>query len=102
MSAAASRPAGFLEQLVRGLVEGAEEPSTIYLDPTDKLPPALDECTLVVESGDEDDLLLRAERGQIIAAGTNRTRRLAQRAANDVSPEVLADEASDDRPRSSG
>jgi leucyl aminopeptidase len=89
------QPGGFLEQLVRGLVEGAEEPSTIYLDPTDKLPPALDECTLVVESGDTDDLLTRAERGQIIAAGTNRTRRLAQRAANDVSPEVLADEASD-------
>jgi leucyl aminopeptidase len=89
------QPGGFFEQLVRGLVEGAEEPSTIYLDATDKLPPALDECTLVVESGDADDLLTRAERGQVIAAGTNRTRRLAQRAANDVSPEVLADEASD-------
>jgi leucyl aminopeptidase len=87
-------PAAFVEQVVRGLVEGAEEPSTIYLDPTDKLPPALDDCTLVVESGDEDALLLRAERGHIIASGTNRTRRLAQRAANDVSPEVLADEAS--------
>ena len=87
-------PAAFVEQVVRGLVEGAEEPSTIYLDPTDKLPPALDDCTIVVESGDEDALLLRAERGQTIGSGTNRTRRLAQRAANDVSPEVLADEAS--------
>ena len=52
-------PAAFVEQVVRGLVEGAEEPSTIYLDPTDKLPPALDDCTIVVESGDEDALLLR-------------------------------------------
>jgi leucyl aminopeptidase len=34
-----------------------------------------------------------AERGRIIGEGTNRTRHLSQRAANDVSPEVLADEA---------
>ena len=40
-------------------------------------------------------LYLRAQRGQIIGDGSNRTRHLAQRAANDVSPEVLADEASD-------
>ena len=34
-----------------------------------------------------------AERGVIIGEGSNLTRRLANRAANDVSPEVLADEA---------
>ena len=39
-----------------------------------------------------------AERGRIIGEGSNRTRRLAQRAANDVSPEVLADEASEIAP----
>jgi leucyl aminopeptidase len=87
--------AAVVELVTRGLVEGAAEPSTIYRDIDDKLPPALDACTFVVDSGDVDDLLMRAERGQIIGDGGNRTRRLAQRAANDVSPEVLADEASD-------
>lgn len=87
------RPTAMVELIVRGLAEGAAEPSTIYRDATDTLPPALDSCSLVVESGDEDELLIRAERGQIIGEGGNRTRRLAQRAANDVSPEVLADEA---------
>ncbi len=84
-----------VELLVRGLVEGAAEPATIYRDADDQLPPALDACTVMVESGDVDALLTRARRGQIIGEGGNRTRRLAQRAANDVSPEVLADEASD-------
>ena len=83
-----------IELLTRGLVEGAAEPATIYGDPDDRLPPALDECTFGVESGDVEALYQRAERGQIIGDGGNRTRRLAQRAANDVSPEVLADEAS--------
>jgi leucyl aminopeptidase len=84
-----------VELLVRGLVEGAAEPSTIYRDADDRLPPALEACTVVVETGDTDALLARAQRGQIIGEGGNRTRRLAHRAANDVSPEVLADEASD-------
>ena len=88
-------PAAVIELVTRGLVEGAAEPATIYGDPDDRLPPALDECTFTVESGDPDDLCIRAERGQIIGDGSNRSRRLAQRAANDVSPEVLADEASD-------
>lgn len=88
-----AKPAAIVELMVRGLAEGAAEPSTIYRDATDTLPPALDECTVVVESGEPDALLIRAERGQIIGEGGNRTRRLAQRAGNDVSPEVLADEA---------
>ncbi len=88
-------PGAVMELVTRGLVEGAAEPITLYKDPDDRLPPALDECTFIVDSGDVDELLMRAERGQIIGEGTNRTRRLAQRAANDVSPEVLADEASD-------
>lgn len=86
--------AAVVELLTRGLVEGAAEPSTIYRDPDDRLPPALDACTIVVESGDLPLLLSRAERGQLIGDGGNRTRRLAQRAGNDVSPEALADEAS--------
>ena len=87
--------AAVVELVTRGLVEGAAEPSTIYGDPDDRLPPALDECTFTVGSGDTETLYRRAQRGQIIGDGSNRTRRLAQRAANDVSPEVLADEASD-------
>jgi leucyl aminopeptidase len=87
--------AALVELVTRGLVEGAAEPMTIYGDPDDRLPPALDECTFSVGSGDLDELLLRAQRGQIIGDGGNRTRKLAQRSANDVSPEALADEASD-------
>ena len=88
-------PAAVVEQVTRGLVEGASEPTTVYMDPSDKLPPALDTCLFAVDSGDTDALLFRAERGQILGDGSNRTRQLAQRAGNDVSPEVLADEASD-------
>jgi len=95
VAAGGALQAAVVELITRGLVEGAAEPATIYGDPDDRLPPALDECTFTVESGDPDDLCFRAERGQLIGDGSNRTRRLAQRAANDVSPEVLADEASD-------
>jgi len=84
-----------VELITRGLIEGVAEPSTIYNEPSDKLPPTLEAVTFVVESGDADVLLTRAQRGQVIGEGGNRTRRLAHRAANDVSPEVLADEASD-------
>ncbi len=84
-----------IELLARGIVEGASEPATIYREPSDKLPPQLDEVTFAIPSGDETFLTACAERGRIIGDGGNRTRRLAQRAANDVSPEVLADEASD-------
>jgi len=84
-----------VELVTRGIVEGTPEPSTIYNEPSDKLPPTLEAVTFVVESGGADALLARAERGRIIGEGGNRTRRLAHRAANDVSPEVLADEASD-------
>ncbi|MGD8682525.1 MAG: M17 family peptidase N-terminal domain-containing protein, partial [Chloroflexota bacterium] len=87
--------ASVVELLTRGLIEGAADPSTIYNEPGDKVPPQLDAATLVVESGDLGDLADRAERGRVIGEGGNRTRRLAHRAANDVSPEVLADEASD-------
>ena len=94
-SSAGVRKAAVVELMTRGLVEGAAEPSTIYRDPDDRLPPALDACTFVVDSSETVSLLDRAERGRIIGEGGNRTRRLAQRAGNDVSPEVLADEASD-------
>jgi leucyl aminopeptidase len=87
--------AALVELLTRGLVEGAEDPSTLYNERGDMLPPSLEAVTFVVESGDAAALAARAERGRIIGDGGNRTRRLAHRSANDVSPEVLADEASD-------
>jgi leucyl aminopeptidase len=90
------RPAAAtIELVVRGVVEGGQEPSTIYRDNVESLPPVLDLLTIVVAEGDAAQLGAAAERGRIIGEGTNKTRRLAQRAANDVSPEVLADEASD-------
>jgi leucyl aminopeptidase len=53
----------------------------------------VDELVVVLESGDAVALQAAADRGRIIGEGSNRARRLSQRAANDVSPEVLADEA---------
>lgn len=81
-----------VELITRGVVEGSEDPRRIY-EPDRAGPPALDELTLVVASGDTATLGRAAERGRIIGEGGNATRRLAQRSANDVSPEVLADEA---------
>ncbi len=84
-----------VELITRGIVEGVADPSSIYREASDKRPPVLDSCTLVLETGDPATLAARAERGRIIGEGGVRTRQLAQRAGNDVSPEVLADEASD-------
>ncbi len=86
--------ADVVELLMRGIIEGAADPKAIYSEVEDGVP-ELDEITFVVESGETDELAARAERGRTIGEGGNRTRRLAHRAANDVSPEVLADEASD-------
>ena len=86
--------AAMVELLMRGLVEGAADPAAIYTEPAEAAP-ELAAVTFVVESGDTDELAARAERGRVIGEGGNRTRRLAQRSANDVTPEVLADEASD-------
>jgi leucyl aminopeptidase len=84
-----------IELITRGIVEGTADPSSIYREAGDKRPPELDSCTFVLEAGDLEILAGRADRGRIIGEGGVRTRQLAQRAGNDVSPEVLADEASD-------
>ncbi len=83
-----------VELLARGVVEGSTDPGAIYRD-SFTAPPALDSLTIIVETGDAATLTAAAERGRIIGEGGNATRRLSQRSANDVSPEVLADEASD-------
>ena len=56
-------------------------------------PPELDELILVAPGADAAALTAAAERGVIIGEGANMARTLSNRAANDVSPEVLADEA---------
>ncbi|HEY8198913.1 MAG TPA: M17 family peptidase N-terminal domain-containing protein [Candidatus Limnocylindrales bacterium] len=81
------------ELVTRGVVEGMHDPATIYRDDVDSAPPALTDLTLIMAGADPAAVATAAERGRIIGEGTNRTRHLSQRAANDVSPEVLADEA---------
>jgi leucyl aminopeptidase len=80
--------------VARGVVEGSYDPRTIYRDEVETAPPVLDELILVAPGGDAAGLTAAAERGIIIAEGANVARTLSNRAANDVSPEVLADEAS--------
>jgi len=81
-------------QLVaRGVVEGSYEPRAIYLETVESAPPELDELILVAPGGDAGALTAAAERGVIIGEGANLARTLSNRAANDVSPQVLADEA---------
>ncbi|MEX1172546.1 MAG: leucyl aminopeptidase [Chloroflexota bacterium] len=95
--------------VVRGVVEGSYDPKSIYLkdrgatdgassplrgDWSDiSSPPILDELILVLPGGDVGAVTAAAERGRIIGEGANTARNLSNRAANDVSPAVLADEA---------
>ncbi len=82
------------ELVTRGIIEGSFEPAAIYRDNVEAAPPPLDELILVAPGATDTGAIARAaERGRIIGEGANRTRRLANRAANDVSPAVLADEA---------
>ncbi len=85
--------ASLVQLVARGVVEGSADPAAIYRASPDSTPPQLDELIIVVPNGDPQELTAAAERGMVIGEGSNRARRLAQRASNDVSPEVLADEA---------
>ncbi|HXI46541.1 MAG TPA: leucyl aminopeptidase [Candidatus Acidoferrales bacterium] len=84
--------AALAELVGRGIVEGSYEPHRIYRDDA-KAPPALDELVLVASAGDAGVLAKAAERGRIVGEGANLARTLSNRSANDVSPEVLAEEA---------
>jgi leucyl aminopeptidase len=86
--------AGAAELVARGVVEGGFEPKAIYREDTEAAPPALDELLLVSAEGDAGALEKAAERGRIMGEGANIARRLANRSANDINPQVLADEAS--------
>ena len=79
--------------LARGVVEGSFDPKTLYLDEVPTAPPALDELVLVASDADLAACTRAAERGVILGEGANLARSLSNRAANDVSPEVLAEEA---------
>ena len=81
------------ELMARGVVEGSFEPAGIYRDDVKSAPPALDELILVAPGAHVAALTRAAERGVIMGEGANLARGLANRAANDVSPEVLAGEA---------
>ncbi len=85
------------ELITRGIVEGSYDPASLYQTgdaATKALPPVLDELILVILGTAGTAAATRAaERGAVIGEGTNLTRRLANRSANDVSPQVLADEA---------
>jgi leucyl aminopeptidase len=81
------------ELVVRGVVEGGYEPQAIYRKQVETAPPQLDELILVAPDADKGAVQRGAERGQILGEGANLARTLSNRSANDVSPEVLADEA---------
>src|SRR5262245_14315374 len=80
--------------VARGVVEGSFDPKALYRDDAENLPPRLDELVIVAPGGDAGALQTAAERGATIGEGANLARTLSNRAANDVSPQVLADEAS--------
>ncbi|MFL5754853.1 MAG: leucyl aminopeptidase family protein [Chloroflexota bacterium] len=81
------------ELLARGVVEGTYEPKQIYREDVESAPPAIDELILVAPGGDAAALQTAADRGRIIGEGANIARTLSNRSANDVYPEVLAEEA---------
>ncbi|HEY0443387.1 MAG TPA: leucyl aminopeptidase, partial [Candidatus Limnocylindrales bacterium] len=85
--------AAVAELIARGVVQGTYEPQSIYRESVESAPPQLDELILIAPDGDTAALQTAADRGRIMAEGANDARTLSNRASNDVSPEVLADEA---------
>ncbi|HXG26333.1 MAG TPA: leucyl aminopeptidase [Candidatus Binatia bacterium] len=79
--------------IARGVTEGGYDPATIYRDGFEDGPPKLDELILVAPGADAAALEAAAKRGIVIGEGANTARTLANRSSNDVSPEVLAEEA---------
>jgi leucyl aminopeptidase len=81
------------ELLTRGVVEGSYDPKAIYRPEIESRPPELDELILIIPGGDKSAAEAAVERGKIIGEGANTARTLANRSANEMYPEVLADEA---------
>jgi leucyl aminopeptidase len=81
------------ELVARGVVEGSYDPRTIYREDVEAVPPVLDELILIAPGANAIAVARAAERGVVIGEGANFARTLSNRAANDVSPEVIAEEA---------
>jgi leucyl aminopeptidase len=81
------------ELISRGMIEGSYDPRTIYREEVERVPPILDELILIAPGPVGPEAVAGAERGLIIGEGANLARTLSNRASNDVSPAVLADEA---------
>ena len=80
--------------VARGVVEGIFDPKSLYAEDVPTAPPAIDELILVGPADADTAALTRsAERGVIMGEGANIARTLSNRASNDVSPEVMAEEA---------
>jgi len=86
--------AGEVAELVgRGVTEGGYDPASIYRETYTDGPPKLDELILIAPGGEAARLTKAAEKGVVIGEGANIARTLSNRSSNDVSPEVLAEEA---------
>jgi leucyl aminopeptidase len=81
------------ELVARGVVEGSYDPKAIYRPEIESAPPKLEELIVIAPGGDTDAAKAAAERGVIIGEGANTARTLSNRSANDLSPEVMAEEA---------
>ncbi|HEX2626408.1 MAG TPA: M17 family peptidase N-terminal domain-containing protein, partial [Candidatus Limnocylindrales bacterium] len=94
LAAALDGGAELVAQLVaRGVVEGHYEPQEIYRDGFKDGPPKLETLTLIATDTETAALVKAGEKGVIIGEGANIARTLANRSSNDVSPEVMAEEA---------
>ena len=81
------------ELLARGVVEGSFDPKRLYRPDVEGAPPQLDELILVAPGEDAAALSKAAERGIVIGEGSNWARAISNRSANDVTPDVLAEES---------
>jgi leucyl aminopeptidase len=81
--------------VARGVEEGGYEPRALYNADFEAAPPVLDELIIIATGSESGMFLAAAERGRVIGEGARIARDLANRASNEVSPEVLADEAGD-------
>jgi leucyl aminopeptidase len=81
------------ELVARGVVEGAYDPRSLYRADHESALPELEELVLVTSAAEAHGALAGAERGIIVGEGANLARTLANRAANEVDPEAMAEEA---------
>jgi leucyl aminopeptidase len=93
VEALAGDAASAVELMARGVVDGMFDPRAIYRDELDDPMPRVEELVLVGLADDGPVVQRAAEKGVVVGEGSTLSRTLSNRAANDVSPQVLADEA---------